>query len=166
MFDFQGPGLKVKVTVAVFRKKYCFCSSAYIYWIKVKEVSLVGWSNDLFNSRGGRIRSIFQSVWHFICGTQFGTIPGDRSMRIASVYESKSSINCIKPFYPINIAKLPPRILGYGIVPEDTSFHLFQLLCCWCLYDSAFRQAYLSTNRFCDTPFWSTVSIHSIPLFI
>ena len=57
-------------------------------------------------------------------------IPGDRSMRIASVYESKSSINCIKPFYPINIAKLPPRILGYGIVPEDTSFHLFQLLCC------------------------------------
>ena len=50
-------------------------------------------------------------------------------MRIASVYESKSSINCIKPFYPINIAKLPPRILGYGIVPEDTSFHLFQLLC-------------------------------------
>ena len=59
-----------------------------------------------------------------------GTIPGDRSMRIASVYESKSSINCIKPFYPINIAKLPPRILGYGIVPEDTSFHLFQLLCC------------------------------------
>ena len=34
MFDFQGPGLKVKVTVAIFRKKYCFHSSAYIYlWI-------------------------------------------------------------------------------------------------------------------------------------
>ena len=32
MFDFQGPGLKVKVTEAVFRKKYCFCSSAYIYF--------------------------------------------------------------------------------------------------------------------------------------
>ena len=30
-FDFQGPGLKFKVTVAIFRKKHCHHSSAYIY---------------------------------------------------------------------------------------------------------------------------------------
>ena len=31
MFDFQGPRLKVKDTVATFRKKRCHRSSAYIY---------------------------------------------------------------------------------------------------------------------------------------
>ena len=36
IFDFQGPRVKVKVTVVAIFRKHCHCSSAYIYqWILI-----------------------------------------------------------------------------------------------------------------------------------
>ena len=58
-FDFQGPGLKVKVVVAIFRKKTCRRSSPCIYqWLLILLHKNVGYDiiSSKFDFQGSRLK--------------------------------------------------------------------------------------------------------------